>query len=493
MPEHDLVVIGGGPGGYVCAIRAAQLGLNTALVEKQSTLGGTCVNVGCIPSKALLDSSHKYYEAGHDFSAHGIALGQLKLDLKKMMARKNQIVKELTDGLDFLMKKNRITIYRGNGSLRSVAKDDIQIAVETVVETAVGTAVETTVGTAAGTAAEGKGRQMLKARRAVIATGSETISLPGLKVDGKSIITSDHAIALQKVPRSLVVVGGGVIGLELGSVWSRLGAKVTIVELLPNILPGLDRQVADAALRILQKQGIEFLLGQRVLAAEKSGEQIEISVEDSSAKRRKLKATKLLVAVGRRPFFAQQNAAELGLKMDKRGFIVRNPETLETSLPGLYAIGDVTEGAMLAHRAEEEGIFVAESLAGRYSHINYDAIPWVIYTWPEIAWVGYSEEQLKKQGSACKSGRFLFRSNGRAKTMHAMEGLVKIVSDQRTDRILGVSIIGANASELIAEAAIAMQFGASAEDIARSSHAHPTLSEIIREAALDVDGRSLHA
>lgn len=466
--KHDLVVIGGGPGGYVCAIRAAQLGLNTAIIEKRNTLGGTCVNVGCIPSKALLDSSHKYHDAKEGFEAHGISVKDVKIDVKKMMERKVQVVKELTDGLNFLMNKNKIKVYRGHGSFVSAEPDNIQLKVE---------------GEDAGT---------VSTRRAVIATGSDIIRLPNIEIDEDSIITSDQAIALEKVPEHLVIIGGGVIGLELGSVWNRLGAKVTVIEMMPGILMGMDKKLRELSTRVLKKQGLDFLFEYKVTKAEKKGKKVSITAEGKDGKTQTLEADKLLVAVGRRPYTDKLNAESVGVKLTDRGRVVVDHETLESDCPGVYAIGDVIDGAMLAHRAEEEGVKVADILAGKPGHVNYDAIPWVVYTWPEIAWVGKSEEDLKKEGVEVRTGQFMFKPNGRAKAMNEGDGLVKFIADKRTDKVLGVFIVGPNASELIAEAAIAVEFGASAEDIGRSFHAHPTLSEAMKEAALDVGKESIH-
>lgn len=467
--NFDLAVIGGGPGGYVCAIRAAQLGFKAAVIETRPTLGGTCVNVGCIPSKALLDSSEKFHKAKHDFKDHGIQTGTIKMDVGAMMARKDRIVKELTDGLNYLMTKNKITVFRGKGSLASTD--------------ASGTVIDI----------QGTEAAQIKSRYTVIATGSEIIRIPGLEPDAETIITSDHAIALKDVPEHLVVIGGGVIGLELGSVWNRLGSKVTIVELLPDILMSMDKPMREMARRTLQKQGIEFLLEHKVTGAEKKKKTVTVNLETNAGEKKTLEADKLLVAVGRRPFTEGLGADKVGVKLTERGRIQVNPHTLETSVPGIYAIGDVIDGAMLAHRAEEEGVMIAERLAGIPGHVNYNALPYIVYTWPEIAWVGRGEEELQKAGIEFKTGKFLFRPNGRAKAMNEADGQVKIIADKRTDTILGVFIVGPNASELIAEAVLAVEFGASAEDVARSFHAHPTLSEVMKEAALDVDKRSLHS
>ena len=465
----DLVVIGGGPGGYVCAIRAAQLGLKTAVIEKRPTLGGTCVNVGCIPSKALLDSSEKYHKAQHDFADHGIQTNDLRIDVKQMMKRKDRVVKELTDGINFLVNKNKIRVIRGHGSFVGRDGDDLLLQ------------------------SRGEEQANIRAKHVVIATGSEVIPLPGLKIDGTSIITSDEAIALDTVPEHLVVIGGGVIGLELGSVWKRLGARVTIVELLPGILWGMDRQMRELAQRIFQKQGLELLLERKVTSATVTKKKIRATIESADGKEKsELECDRLLVCVGRRPYTEGLGLETVGVRLNERGRVEVN-DHLESSAPGVYAIGDVIRGPMLAHKAEEEGVMVAEQLAGKSGHVNYAVIPSVVYTWPEVAWVGRSEEELEQAGVEFRTGKFLFRANGRAKAMNDVEGQVKVLADAHTDRVLGVFIIGPNASELVAEAAVAMEFGASAEDIARTCHAHPTLSEVVKEAALAVDGRAIHA
>ena len=468
MSEFDLVIIGGGPGGYVCGIRAAQLGLKTAIIEKRPTMGGTCVNVGCIPSKALLDSSHKYHDAQHGLQDHGIDVGKVKLDLKKLMSRKVNVVKELTDGLDFLMKKNKITVLRGHG--RFVGKDSNGIDLEV----------------------EGEKKEKVRAKNVVIATGSAIIELPNMKPDGKHIITSDEAIALDQVPDHLIIIGAGVIGLELGSVWHRLGARVTIVELLPGILMSMDRQMREQAQRILTKQGLEFRFEHKVTEAKVKGKEVVVTLEGKDQKKSELKGDRLLVAVGRRPYTDDLGLDKVGVKLNQRGRVEVDPHSLATGVPGIYAIGDVIEGAMLAHRAEDEGVMVAENLAGKKGHVNYEAVPWIVYTWPEIAWVGRGEEALKEAGIEYRTGKYMFKPNGRAKAMNEPDGQVKFIADKRTDKILGVLIVGPNASELIAEAVIAVEFGGSAEDIARSFHAHPTLAEVMREAAMDVDKRALH-
>lgn len=468
--QHDLVIIGGGPGGYVCAIRAAQLGMNVGVIEKRTTLGGTCVNVGCIPSKALLDSSHKFHDAKEGMAVHGIQIKDVKIDVKKMMERKVNVVKELTDGLNFLMKKNKITVYNGHGSFVSAATDKIELKVED----------------------DKKQTTSVLTKKVVIATGSDIIRLPHIQTDGEVLITSDEAIALEKVPDHMVIIGGGVIGLELGSVWKRLGAKVTVIEMLPGILMTMDKQMRDLATRTLAKQGIDFLFEHKVTKAEKKGKKASITYEDKSGKSTTIEADKLLVAIGRKPYTDKLNLEAIGVKLNERGRVQADPHTLETGVPGIYAIGDVIEGPMLAHRAEEEGVKIAEIMAGKPGHINYEAVPWIVYTWPEIAWVGKSEEELKAAGVAYNTGKYMFKANGRAKAMNEAEGMVKFIADKRTDKILGAYIVGPNASEMIAEAAIAVEFGASAEDIGRSFHAHPTLSEIVKEAALDVNKQAIH-
>lgn len=469
MQQFDYTVIGGGPGGYVSAIRAAQLGFKVAVIEKSPTLGGTCVNVGCIPSKALLDSSEKFHAASHEFADHGINVGSVKIDVKKMMERKVSVVKELTDGLDFLMKKNKITVFRGTGTMQKASTEKVEIKVS------------------------GESEETLESKYCIIATGSAPIAIPGMEIDEKQIITSDTAIALEKVPESMTIIGGGVIGLELGSVWNRLGTKVSIVEMLPDILMTLDGQMRSVARRTLQKQGLEFLFEHKVTEAKAGKKGVDIKVQDKNGEEKKINSEILLVSVGRKPFTDGLGAENVGVKINDRGRVEVDPHTLQTSVPNIYAIGDVIEGPMLAHKAEEEGVMVAENLAGKSGHVNYDTVPWVVYTWPEIAWVGKGEEQLKKEGIEYRTGKFLFKPNGRAKAMGQGDGQVKILADKRTDTILGVAIVGPNGSELLSEAVIAMEFGGSAEDIARTFHAHPTLSEVMKEAALDVDKRSLHS
>lgn len=467
MEEFDVVVIGAGPGGYVCAVRCAQLGLKTAIIEKRKTLGGTCLNVGCIPSKALLDSSEEYHKAKHSLDIHGISTGDVKIDVKKMIERKDKIVSEVTSGVDYLMKKNKITRYTGFGKLKSTT--EIEIEQE-----------------------DGK-KETIKGKKIVLATGSVPIDIPSLPIDGKQVITSDHAISLDKVPKHLVIIGAGVIGLELGSVWSRLGAEVTIIELMPRLFGTADKQMSSLAQRSLEKQGLKFLFEHKVTGLEKSGKNIKVNVTNPKDESISVEGDIVLVSVGRRPFADNIGAKEVGIEFTERGRIKVQPNSFQTNIENIYAIGDVVDGPMLAHKAEDEGIALAEKLAGKYGHVNYNAIPWIVYTWPELAWVGKGEEELKSAGIEYKVGKYLFKPNARAKAMNETEGQVKVLADKKTDKLLGIYIFGARASDMIAEAAIAFEFGASAEDIARSTHAHPTLSEIVREAAMDVDKWSIHS
>jgi dihydrolipoamide dehydrogenase len=458
--EHDLIVIGAGPGGYVAAIRAAQLGFNVACIEKEPALGGTCLRVGCIPSKALLESSERFIEAKNNFAAHGIKVSDVQLDLPTMLKRKDQIVSTLTKGIDSLFKKNKITRYLGTAKITEPGR----VLVESK-----------------------DGQTELSAKHILIATGSKPTALPGIELDGNRIGTSTEAIAYNEVPKHLVVIGAGYIGLELGSVWQRLGAKVTVVEFLDRILPGMDREIADEASKTFQKQGIEFRLKHRVLSAKAKGEKCEVEFDGNDS----IQCDRVLVAVGRAPNTDNLGLENLGIKKGKRGDIEVN-EHFQTSVPGIYAIGDVVRGPMLAHKAEEEGIACVEFLATGYGHVNYDAIPGVAYTHPEIASVGKTEEQLKENWVAYRKGVFPFIANGRARALGETEGKVKILADEKTDRILGVHIIGPRAGDLIAEAAVAISFAASAEDLFRCSHAHPTLSETLKEAALAVHGRAIH-
>ena len=459
--SFDLVVIGAGPGGYVCAIRAAQLGMKVACVEKRATLGGTCLNVGCIPSKALLQASEKFHEAGHGLAAFGVKVGKVELDLAAMMAHKDKVVDANVKGVEFLFRKNKVEWVKGAARIAGPSR----VAV---------------------------GERVLEARAIVIATGSEVSPLRGIDIDEKKIVSSTGALELGAVPKSMAVIGGGVIGLEMASVWQRLGAKVTVVEFLDRILPGMDGEVSKQAQRILARQGIEFRLSTKVTGADKGGAGVALSLEPAAGgDKAELKVDVVLVAVGRRPHVEGLGLKEAGVALDDKGRIATDAH-FETSVKGIYAIGDAIAGPMLAHKAEDEGVAVAEILAGQKPHVNYDAIPGVVYTWPEIAAVGATEEQLRQAGTEYRVGKFPFTANGRARAMNMTDGFVKILADAATDRVLGVHIVGPNAGDLIAELALAMEFGASAEDIARTCHAHPTLNETVKEAALAVDGRPIH-
>ncbi len=463
---YDLVVIGGGPGGYVAAIRAAQLGLKTACVESRGRLGGTCLNVGCIPSKALLQSSEKFADAQHHFADHGIKLGKITLDLKGMMSRKVKVVDDLTKGIEFLFKKNKIDYVKGFGSIP--AAGEVKVALS-----------------------EG-GEETLKAKNILIATGSESTPLPGIEIDEKSVVTSTGALELGKVPENLIVIGAGVIGLELGSVWSRLGATVTVVEFLDRILPGMDAEIAKQTQRVLKKQGLDFKLGMKVTGGKTNKSGVTLSVEPvKGGEAQELAASVVLVAIGRRPFTEGLGLEALGVAKDNRGFI-RVDERYQTSVPGIYAIGDCVPGPMLAHKAEEDGVVCAEMLAGQSGHVDYNLVPGVVYTWPEVAGVGQTEEQLKEAGVDYKVGKFPFTANSRARANAETDGLVKILADARSDKVLGVHIVGPLAGDILAEAVIAMEFGASSEDIARTVHSHPGMGEAVKEAALAVDKRAIH-
>ena len=463
--EFDLIVIGGGPGGYVCAIRAAQLGLKTACVESRGTLGGTCLNVGCIPSKSLLNLSENYKKAKKDFINQGIEISNVKLNIDKMMSNKNKSVQVLTKGIEFLFKKNKVTYIKGKGVIFS--KQDVVVY-------------------------NNNEKKNYKAKNIVIATGSYPTSIPGIDIDEKDILSSTGALSLSSVPKSLTVIGGGYIGLEMGSVWSRLGAEVTVVEYLDHITPGMDREVSKEFQKILNKQGINFKLNTKVTSVKKQSSQIEVECQDKiSNEKYTINTDKVLIAVGRRPYTEGLNLNKIGVKRDNQGRIEVNKK-LQTSIKNIYAIGDVIQGPMLAHKAEEEGIAVAEILAGQAGHVNYDIIPGVIYTSPEVASVGKTEEQLKTQNVSYKIGKFPFLANSRAKVNNETEGFVKILADMNTDKVLGVHIIGPHCGDMIAEMALAMEFGASSEDIARTCHAHPTHTEAIKEAALAVDKRPIH-
>lgn len=462
---YDAVVIGGGPGGYVAAIRAAQLGMKTACVEMREALGGTCLNVGCIPSKALLTSSEKFEEAKHSLAGHGVKVGSLELDLPAMMGHKAKVVKDNTAGIAFLFRKNKVDWLKGRGRI-------------------------TAPGTIAVTGSAGE--QTVSAKHIIIATGSEVMPLPGVEIDEQRIVSSTGALDLTEVPARLAVIGGGYIGLEMGSVWGRLGSQVTVIEYLDRILPGMDGEVSKQMQRILGRQGMGFKLSTKVTGAQTTDTGVTLTVEPAAGGTAEtVEADIVLVAIGRRPYTDGLGLDVVGVELDNRKRIKTDGQW-RTTVEGIYAIGDVIEGAMLAHKAEEEGVAVMEMIAGQAAHINYDAIPGVVYTWPEAAQVGKTEEQLKDQGVAYKAGKFPFTANGRARAMGSTDGFVKILADARTDRILGAHILGPDAGTMIAELALAMEFGASAEDIARTSHAHPTLAEAVKEAALAVDGRPLH-
>jgi dihydrolipoamide dehydrogenase len=465
MP-YDLIVIGTGPGGYVCAIRAAQLGLKTAVVEKCATFGGTCLNVGCIPSKAMLHASELYEESGHSFAQMGIKIDKLSIDLAALLKYKQGNVESNVKGVDFLFKKNKIEAFHGTGRIAAPGKVEVK-------------------------AADGK-TQTLETKNIVIATGSDVARLPGIDIDEKRVVSSTGALDLSKVPQKLLVVGAGIIGMELGSVWRRLGAEVTVVEFLDHILPGLDSEIARQFQRIQQRQGIAFKLSSKVTGVDTSGKSLKVKVEplDGGAAET-IDADVVLVAIGRVPYTEGLGLEAAAVKKDNRGRVVIDPH-FATSVAGIYAIGDAVAGPMLAHKAEEEGVAVAEILAGQAGHVNYDVIPNVVYTVPEIASVGKTEEELKAAGVAYQTGKFPFSANARARANLATDGFVKILADAKTDRVLGVHILGPDAETMIAEAAIAMEFGASSEDIARTCHAHPTLSEAMKEAALAVDKRAIN-
>lgn len=462
MPtSYDLIVIGAGPGGYVAAIRAAQLGMKVACAEKRATLGGTCLNVGCIPSKALLTSSHKFEEAKAHLGAHGVVVKGVDFDLKAMMGHKGKVVADNTKGIEFLFKKNKVDWLKGEAVI--TAPGQVKVGAETYA-----------------------------AKNILIATGSESMPLKGVEVDEKQVVTSTGALELEKVPEHLVVIGGGVIGLELGSVWQRLGAKVTVVEFLDRILPGMDSEVVKQFHRLLEKQGMAFKLGSKVTAAKKDKSGVTLTVEPAKGgTAEEVKADVVLLAIGRRAYTGGLGLDKVGVALDERGR-VKVDGHFRSSVPGIYAIGDVIAGPMLAHKAEDEGVAVAEILAGQHGHVNYEAIPGVVYTHPEVANVGASEDQLKEQGVAYKAGKFPFTANGRARSMNETDGFVKVLADATTDRLLGVHIVGPEAGTMIAEAVAVMEFGGSAEDLGRICHAHPTLNEAVKEAALAVDGRPIH-
>ena len=464
MEDFDIVIIGTGPGGYVAAIRAAQLGMKVACIEKEKTLGGTCLNIGCIPSKALLNSSERFIELSQHAEEHGISASKVDINVSKLMQRKEKIVKQLTTGIGFLFKKNKITHIGGTASFSD--KKSILVSSK-------------------------EGDKKITAKYFIIATGSSPIEIPSIPVDEKQIVTSTGALSLQSVPRSLLVIGGGYIGLEMGSVWARLGSKVTVVEALDRIVPTMDGEIANEFMKLLKKQGLEFKLSHKVTSTKVTKDEVEVSMETSDKKEVKEKYEVVLMSVGRKPNTEGLNLEKIGIKLNEKKAIEINKD-FKTSIDGIYAIGDVAPGPMLAHKAEEEGVACVEIINGQKTHINYDTIPAVVYTNPEVASVGKTEEQLKELKIEYKTGKFPFMANGRALTTSASEGFVKILADKKTDAILGAHIIGHDAGQLIAEIVTTMEFGGSAEDIARICHAHPTTSEAVKEAAMNVDGRAIH-
>lgn len=462
MSQFDVTVIGSGPGGYVAAIRCAQLGLKTAIIEKYPTMGGTCLNVGCIPSKALLDSSEHFENAKHNFANHGILIDEPKADLARMIARKNEVVDQTTKGINFLMDKNKVTVFEGVGSFES----STQVKV---------------------TKNDGS-TEVLDSKYIIIATGSKPSSLPFITIDKERIITSTEALNLKEIPKHLVVIGGGVIGLELGSVYKRLGSEVTVVEFMDRIIPTMDGALSKELNKVLRKQGMKFMLSTAVQAVERNGDTVKVTAKDKKGEEVVVEGDYVLVSVGRKPYTDGLSLEKAGVDLDERGRVKTN-EHLQTNVSNIYAIGDVVAGAMLAHKASEEGVLVAEQLAGQKPHINYNLIPGVVYTWPEVASVGKTEEQLKAEGVAIKVGNFPMRALGRSRASGDVDGFIKIIADEKTDEVLGVHMIGARAADMIAAAVTAMEFRASAEDIARMSHAHPTFAEAIKEAALDATGK----
>ena len=465
IEKYDSVVIGGGPGGYVCAIRLAQLGQKTACIEARGALGGTCLNIGCIPSKSLLNLSENFKKA-KNFSKLGIETGDVKLNLDKMMKNKDKAVSILTKGVEFLFKKNKVTYLKGFGSFISEKKISIK-------------------------GEDGKIKE-IEAKNIIIATGSEAMPMPNVEFDEKTIVSSTGALSLKEVPKSLVVVGGGYIGLEMGSVWSRLGAEVNVIEFLDHITPGMDREISEEFMKILKKQNIKFHLNRKVTSIKKTNTGVQISTSDKNGDSKEFNCDVALISIGRKPFTSNLNLSSAGVKSDEKGRI-KIDKKFQTSAKNIYAIGDVIDGPMLAHKAEEEGIAVAEIIAGQSGHVNYDLIPGVIYTTPEVASIGLTEEQLKEKNKSYKIGKFPFMANSRAKAIDEPEGFVKILADKDTDKVLGVHMIGPHVGEMIAEMAVAMEFGASSEDIARTCHAHPTFSEAIKEAALSVEKRQIHS
>jgi dihydrolipoamide dehydrogenase len=464
--KFDLVVIGGGPGGYVAAIRAAQLGMKTAIIEKRSTFGGTCLNVGCIPSKALLEFSHHFQEASEHFADYGIEVSKPKANISKMLAKKEEIIKGLCQGIAMLLKKNKVTIFQGSGTISAADKVAVYHEEKT---------------------------QILNTAKILIATGSEVTPLPGIEIDEKRIISSTGALDLKEIPKKMILIGGGVIGLELGSVWARLGAEVEVIEFMDSICPGMDAEVSKNFQKLLTKQGLKFRLGHKVSKAQVKGNKVEVEIEPSKGGAvSKETADIVLVAVGRRPYTQSLGIQEIGVKQDKRGFIEID-DKFQTSVPGVYAIGDVVPGPMLAHKAEDEGVICAEIMAGQSGHIDYNMVPSVVYTYPEVAWVGQTEQQLKEAGIEYNIGKFHMVANSRARATLSADGFVKILACKKTDKLLGCHMIGREAGNMIHEAVIIMEFGGAAEDLARICHAHPTLNEAVKEAALAVDKRAIHS
>lgn len=462
--KYDVTVIGSGPGGYVAAIRCAQLGFKTALIEKYSTLGGTCLNVGCIPSKALLDSSHHFHDALHTFEEHGIKISKPKVDLAQMIKRKDEVVSQTTGGIDYLMKKNKIDVFTGMGSFKD--KNTIVI--------------------------KGEKTEEISTDKTIIATGSKPLILPFMNYDGERVITSTEALKLKEVPKNLIVIGGGVIGLELGSVYGRLGAKVQVIEYAPSIIPTMDKACGKEMQKVLKKEGFEFFLNHKVTEVKSNAKQVTVKAENKKGETVEFKGDYVLVSIGRKAYTDGLGLENVGIKTDDRGRVETDAH-LQTNVPGIYAIGDVVKGAMLAHKAEEEGTLVAEIIAGQKPHINYNLIPGVVYSWPEVAAVGQTEEQLKESGVKYKAGSFPFKASGRARASMDTDGFVKVLSDAGTDEILGVHIVGPRAADMIAEAVVAMEYRASAEDVSRMSHAHPTFTEALKEACLAAtDNRALH-
>ena len=462
MSQFDVTVIGSGPGGYVAAIRCAQLGFKTAIIEKYPTMGGTCLNVGCIPSKALLDSSEHFENAKHNFANHGIIIDEPKADLARMVERKNEVVDQTTKGIQFLMDKNKITVFQGIGSFEDATHVKIT--------------------------KEDGSSEVIETKYAIIATGSKPSNLPFINLDKERIITSTEALKLKEIPKKLIVIGGGVIGLELGSVYLRLGSEVTVVEFMDKIIPGMDGALSKELNKVLRKQGMKFELSTAVSAVERNGDSVKVTAKNKKGEEVTFEGDYVLVSVGRKPFTEGLGLEKAGVDLDERGRVKVN-EHLQTNVSNIYAIGDVIQGAMLAHKASEEGVLVAEQLAGQKPHINYNLIPGVVYTWPEVAGVGKTEEQLKAEGVAIKVGNFPMRALGRSRASGDLDGFIKIIADEKTDEVLGVHMIGARAADMIAAAVTAMEFRASAEDIARMSHAHPTFAEAIKEAALDATGK----